>query len=78
MRIPLLLGRDFTRQDVRPPGDTEFGFRVAIANQKFVEKYLRGVDPLGRRVGFGGGINTPHANRDRRRGRHVEVRQYSR
>jgi putative ABC transport system permease protein len=59
MRIPLLLGRDFTRQDVRPPSDTEFGFRVAIANQKFVEKYLRGVNPLGRHVGFGAGVNTP-------------------
>ena len=59
MRIPLLLGRDFTRQDVRRPGDTEFGFRVAIANQRFVEKYLRGVNPVGRHVGFGRGINEP-------------------
>ena len=58
MRIPLLLGRDFTRQDLRPPGDTEFGFRVVIANQKFVEQYLRGVNPLGRHVGFGAGVNT--------------------
>ncbi len=59
LRIPLLLGRDFTRQDVRSPGNTEFGFRIAIANQKFVEKYLRGVNPIGRHVGFGGAPNTP-------------------
>jgi predicted permease len=59
LRIPLLLGRDFTRQDVRSPGNTEFGFRIAIANRKFVEKYLRGVNPIGRHVGFGGAPNTP-------------------
>ena len=45
MKIPLVEGRDFTARDDRaaPP--------VAIVNQAFVEKYLSGRYPLGRRLG---------------------------
>jgi predicted permease len=51
--IPLLLGRDFTDADVRtgPPTEGERG--IAIANQRFVDRYLKGANPIGRRVGFG-------------------------
>ena len=34
-------------------------FRVAIANRKFVERYIGAADPIGRRVGFGGDPGTP-------------------
>ena len=60
MRIPLLRGRDFTVHDAHwgsPAGQGEF--RVAIANRKFVERYLGAADPIGRRVGFGGDPGTP-------------------
>ena len=61
MRIPLLLGRDFTEHDQRgePSAKEESNFRVAIANQRFVETYLEGRNPIGRRVGFGGAPGTP-------------------
>ena len=53
LRIPLVRGRDFTTRDVRwgEPKDGEPG--IAIANQRFVEQYFRGKDPIGRHVGFG-------------------------
>jgi predicted permease len=59
LRIPLLLGRDFTSRDVRwgEPKEGEPG--IAIANQRFVEQYLRGKDPIGRHVGFGANPGTP-------------------
>jgi predicted permease len=61
MRIPLLLGRDFRPGDVRstPAAENEPGFRVAIANRRFVERYFRGTNPVGRHVGFGSGPAIP-------------------
>jgi len=43
MEIPLLLGRTFTsKDDLKAP-------KVAVVNQKFAEKYLSGVNPIGQR-----------------------------
>jgi predicted permease len=61
MRIPLLLGRDFSERDAKwtPAKEGEPDYRVAIANQEFVRRYFRGRDPLGRHVGFGNNPGTP-------------------
>jgi predicted permease len=47
LKIPVLLGRDFTERDVAGAP------KVGIVNQKFVKRYLGGADPLGRHVGMG-------------------------
>jgi predicted permease len=61
--IPLLQGRDFTGEDARwsQPTPDHDGSGVAIANQRFVDLYLKGQSPIGRHVGFGGdpGTKTP-------------------
>jgi predicted permease len=47
LKIPVLLGRDFnSRDDAGAP-------KVAIVNQKFVNRYFGGQSPLGRHVGMG-------------------------
>jgi predicted permease len=47
LKIPVLLGRDFNdRDDAGAP-------KVGIVNQKFVQRYFAGADPLGRHVGMG-------------------------
>ena len=59
--IPLVAGRDFGFRDERmgtlaePPEPP----RAAIANERFVELYLKGGPVLGRRVGFGRDPGTP-------------------
>jgi predicted permease len=61
MRIPLLAGRDFTDQDRRtgkvPEGEPDF--RSAIVNQMFVDRFLKGANPIGARLGFGQDPATP-------------------
>ena len=47
LKIPLLLGRDFTIKDV------DGAPKVGIINQKFAKRYFAGVNPLGRHVGMG-------------------------
>ncbi|HMC61083.1 MAG TPA: FtsX-like permease family protein, partial [Candidatus Solibacter sp.] len=47
LKIPVLLGRDFTERDVAGAP------KVGIVNQKFVKRYLGGADPLGRHIGIG-------------------------
>ena len=47
MRIPLLRGRGFGAADTRESP------RVAVVDQKFVDRWCQGVDPTGRRVRFG-------------------------
>ena len=47
LKIPILLGRDFTDRDVAGAP------KVGIVNQKFVERYLAGAPPLGRHIGMG-------------------------
>jgi len=63
MEIPLILGRDFNNKDegVAPEAKSWGGFRVAIANEKFVKRYFGDTDPIGRHIGFGGdpGTKTP-------------------
>ena len=47
LKIPVLLGRDFNdRDDAGAP-------KVGIVNQKLVQRYFGGADPLGRHVGMG-------------------------
>jgi predicted permease len=47
LKIPILLGRDFTeRDDAGAP-------KVGIVNQKFVKRYFGGANPLGRHIGMG-------------------------
>jgi predicted permease len=47
LKIPVLLGRDFNdRDDAGAP-------KVGIVNQKFVQRYFGGADPLGRHIGMG-------------------------
>jgi predicted permease len=47
LKIPVLVGRDFTDRDV------EGAPKVAIVNQKFVKRYFGGASPLGRHIGMG-------------------------
>src|SRR5215217_3685122 len=65
LRIPLLLGRDFSERDARwttakdtPAKDGDQDYRVAIANQEFVRRYFRGRDAIGRHIGFGNNPGT--------------------
>ena len=61
MGIPLLLGRDFNERDrhVRLARNEDLQFRSAIVNQKFVDTFLKGANPIGARLGFGQDPNTP-------------------
>jgi predicted permease len=47
LKIPILLGRDFNERDA------EGAPKVGIVNQKFVNRYFGGKDPLGRHIGMG-------------------------
>ncbi len=47
MKIPLLLGRDFTDRDI------EGAPKVGIVNRKFVDRYFGGASPIGRHIGMG-------------------------
>ena len=47
LKIPVLLGRDFTDQDDAGAP------KVGIVNEKFVKRYLGDANPLGRHVGMG-------------------------
>ena len=52
LRIPILSGRDFrVEDDAKAP-------KVGIVNQKFAHKYFPNVNPIGRRIGFGGNPGT--------------------
>jgi putative ABC transport system permease protein len=61
MGIPILVGRDFTDHDERttpaPPGTSDY--RIAIVNEMFARHYFGDSNPIGRRIGFGGNLNTP-------------------
>jgi predicted permease len=51
MGIPLLRGRDFGARDlIDDPRKTS---PVVIVNSAFAQRYLRGADPIGRRIGWG-------------------------
>ena len=50
--IPILLGRDFDARDI-------YGSpKVGIINERFMNKYFGGQNPIGRRVGMGGNPGT--------------------
>jgi len=49
MGIPLLRGRDFD------DADATSDLRVAVVNQAFIDRYMNGRDPIGRRLGNGSG-----------------------
>ena len=51
MRIPLLLGHDFGEHDLLD--DLRRTSPVGIVNEAFAQRYLRGSDPIGRRIGWG-------------------------
>ena len=53
MGVRLVAGRNFTDRDWRPVG--EAGMRSAIVNEAFVERYLKGQNPLGMLVCQGNG-----------------------
>jgi predicted permease len=62
--IPLRLGRDFRDSDAWHDGDTVApgsadGYRVAIANERFVAHHFGHTNPLGRHLGFGLDPGTP-------------------
>ena len=45
--VPIMLGRDFNaNDDMKSP-------KVAIINQKFAERYFKGINPLGHHLGMG-------------------------
>jgi predicted permease len=47
LKIPILLGRDFTTKDLQSSS------KVAIVNQKLVNRYFGGANPIGRHIGMG-------------------------
>jgi len=47
LKIPVLLGREFNERDILGAP------KVGIVNRKFVKRYFRGADPLGRHIGMG-------------------------
>jgi predicted permease len=52
LKIPVLLGRDFTLRDI--PGAP----KVAIVNEKFAKRYFGDANPIGRRLGMGSNPGT--------------------
>jgi predicted permease len=48
MRIPLLLGREFS------PADTETAPKVAVISESMAHRFFANANPLGRRIGFEG------------------------
>ena len=53
MRIPMLEGRDFTTMDAKQTTT------VAIVNRKFAEHFFKGRSAVGKRLGWGSGLNSP-------------------
>jgi putative ABC transport system permease protein len=52
MGIPLVSGREFTERDVKGAP------RVAVINETMAKYFFNGTNPVGRRLGFGGGKPT--------------------
>jgi len=54
--VPIIAGRDFTRQDTQEVLHREPDFWVSdkvIVNESFVKRYFSGRNPLGRHIGYG-------------------------
>jgi predicted permease len=61
MGMRIVAGRDFRPRDERQvaPAQGTPPFRVCIVNERFVKQYFGGVNPIGRRIGFGSDPGTP-------------------
>ncbi len=55
--VPVLHGRDFRDTPENP--DPRAAYSSAVVNRSFAERYLRGHNPIGARVGFGTGAGEP-------------------
>jgi predicted permease len=57
MKIPVVAGRDFRPGDAKDLNSDHVpdAAYVAIVNRKFAEHYFPGQDPIGKRLGWGGG-----------------------
>ncbi|MPY87828.1 MAG: FtsX-like permease family protein [Luteitalea sp.] len=61
--VPVTRGRNFDERDARDDSDGRSrdwrgGLRSVIVNDEFVKRYLPHVDPIGARLGIGGGPDT--------------------
>src|SRR4051812_5079052 len=60
MGVPVLLGREFDRQDDRvEPRPEPWPFTVAVVNETFVKRFFGGQNPIGRHLGLGSDPGTP-------------------
>jgi macrolide transport system ATP-binding/permease protein len=59
MGIPLLAGRDFTEQDVRPDSPSNLSTTAAIINQTMARRFFGNVSPLGKHFHFVEGHRPP-------------------
>ena len=50
---PVIAGRDFDARDVRAPGAAPIQWRSTIVSENFVQRYFRGRNPIGARIGRG-------------------------
>jgi serine phosphatase RsbU (regulator of sigma subunit) len=55
--VRLIAGREFDERDTFDVDRT--GFRSVIVNESFVRRYFGGLNPVGRRIGFGNRPDTP-------------------
>ena len=62
LKIPVMLGRDFTDRDEKGTP------LVALINERFAKRYFAGRNPVGLHVGMGGNPGHQDRYRDRRRG----------
>ena len=63
MGVPIVAGRDFTRNDNRDvkhgPQEWNWSPTTIMINEKFAKKYFAGRNPIGLRLGFGTDPGTP-------------------
>ena len=60
MGIPILAGREFDERDGPvTPAPEGWPYRAAVVNETFVERYFKGQNAIGRRMGIGTDPGTP-------------------
>jgi predicted permease len=61
LRVPIVMGRDFTERDqrIQPADEKQQPWRTAIINEAFAREYFAGRNPIGRHVGVGDDLGTP-------------------
>jgi predicted permease len=58
--LPVIAGREFGEREDRSAARAEgWPYSAALVNETFVKRYFAGVNPIGRRLGFGGDPGTP-------------------